>query len=42
MARKEHGNPLLRQLIKDRGIKDLKDIHNLVKELTGTLNSGDA
>ena len=37
MARKEHGNPILRQLIKERGIKDLKDIHNLVKELTGTL-----
>ncbi len=37
MARKEHGNPLLRELIKERGIKDLKDIQNLVKEMTGTL-----
>ena len=37
MARKEHGNPVLRQLIKERGIKDLKDIHELVKEMTGSL-----
>ncbi len=37
MARKEHGNPLLRELIKERGIKDLQGIHNLVKELTGSL-----
>jgi len=37
MARKEHGNPILRQLIKERGIKDLKDIHDLVKEMTGSL-----
>jgi len=27
MARKEHGNPLLKQLIKERGIKDLQGIH---------------
>jgi transposase-like protein len=37
MARKEHGNPLLKQLIKERGIKDLQGIHELVKELTGSL-----
>jgi putative transposase len=37
MARKEHGNPLLRSLIKERGIKDLQGIHELVKELTGSL-----
>ncbi len=35
MAGKRHGNPLLRELIKECGIKDLQDIHNLVKELTG-------
>lgn len=37
MARKEHGNPALRALIKERGIKDLQGIHDLVKELTGSL-----
>lgn len=37
MARKEHGNPALRSLIKERGIKDLQGVHDLVKELTGTL-----
>jgi putative transposase len=37
MARKEHGNPALRALIKERGIKDLQGVHDLVKELTGTL-----
>jgi putative transposase len=37
MARKEHGNPLLRSLINERGIKDLQGIHELVKELTGSL-----
>lgn len=37
MARKEHGNPALRSLIKERGIKDLQGIHDLVKEMTGSL-----
>lgn len=37
MAKKEHGNPALRALIKERGIKDLQGVHDLVKELTGTL-----
>lgn len=37
MARKVHGNPALRELIKERGIKNLQDIHDLVKELTGSL-----
>jgi len=37
MARKEHGNPALRALIKERGIKDLQGIQDLVKELTGSL-----
>ena len=37
MARKEHGNPALRALIKERGIKDLQGIHDLIKELTGSL-----
>jgi len=37
MARKEHGNPAFRALIKERGIKDLQGVHDLVKELTGTL-----
>lgn len=37
MARKEHGNPALRALIKERGIKDLQGVHDLVKELTGSL-----
>ncbi len=37
MARKEHGNPALRTLIKERGIKDLQGVHDLIKELTGTL-----
>lgn len=37
MARKERGNPTLRALIKERGIKDLKGIQDLVKELTGSL-----
>ena len=37
MARKEHGNPALRELIKERGIKDLQGVHDLVKEMTGTL-----
>lgn len=37
MARKEHGNPALRALIKERGIKDLQGINDLVKELTGSL-----
>lgn len=37
MARKEHGNPALRALIKERGIKDLQGIHDLVKEMTGSL-----
>lgn len=37
MARKEHGNPALRALIKERGIKDLQGIHDFVKEMTGSL-----
>lgn len=37
MTKKEHGNPALRALIKERGIKDLQGVHDLVKELTGTL-----
>jgi transposase-like protein len=37
MAKKENGNPALRELIKERGIKDLQGVHDLVKELTGTL-----
>jgi putative transposase len=37
MAKKEYGNPILRSLIKERGIKDLQGVHDLVKELTGTL-----
>lgn len=37
MTKKEHGNPALRALIKERGIKDLHGVHDLVKELTGTL-----
>lgn len=37
MARKEHGNLALRALIKERGIKDLQGVHDLVKELTGSL-----
>jgi putative transposase len=37
MACKEYGNPVFRALIKERGIKDLQGVHDLVKELTGTL-----
>lgn len=37
MAKKEYGNPALRALIKERGIKDLQGINELVKELTGSL-----
>lgn len=37
MTKKDHGNPVLRALIKERGIKDLKGIQDLVKELTGSL-----
>jgi transposase-like protein len=37
MAKKEHDNPALRELIKERGIKDLQGVHDLVRELTGTL-----
>jgi len=37
MARKERGNPALKALIKERGIKDLQGIHDFVKELTGSL-----
>ena len=37
MARKENSNPALRELIKERGIKNLQGVHDLVKELTGTL-----
>ena len=36
MARKRYGNPVLRELI-EREIKDLQDIHDLVKELIGSL-----
>lgn len=37
MARQKYGNVALRSLIKERGIKDLEGIHDLVKELTGSL-----
>lgn len=37
MAKKEYGNPALRALINERGIKDLQGINELVKELTGSL-----
>ena len=37
MARKERGNQAIRELIKERNIKDLHGVHDLVKELTGTL-----
>jgi|GEM_PF-2830338 hypothetical protein len=36
MARKRYGNPVLRELINEREIKDLQDIHDLVKELIGS------
>ena len=35
MAKKEYGNPALRALIKERGIKDLQGINELIKDLTG-------
>lgn len=37
MTRKEHGNPIIRELIKDHGIKDLQGVQDLIKELSGTV-----
>jgi transposase-like protein len=38
--RKEHGNPAIRDFIKERGIKDLQGVHSAVKELTADLIQG--